>query len=53
MATLRIGTCSWKYDGMIYSLTQKGADLYVNANNHYEGSAPMTIEKISGQLGDG
>ena len=33
---------------MIYSLTQKGVDLYVNVNNHYEGSAPLTIEKLKG-----
>ena len=35
---------------MIHSLTHKDVDLYVNVNNHYEGSAPLTIEKIRGQL---
>jgi hypothetical protein len=27
----RIGTCSWKY---------------VNVNNHYEGSGPLTIQRL-------
>lgn len=35
---------------MIYSLTQKNVDLYVNVNNHYEGSAPLMIEKIKKSL---
>jgi len=35
---------------MIYFLTQKDVDLYVNVNNHYEGSAPLTIEKIKMEL---
>ena len=35
---------------MIYSLTQKDVDLYLNINNHYEGSAPLTIEKLKQQL---
>ncbi|MFN2312292.1 MAG: DUF72 domain-containing protein [Spirochaetia bacterium] len=26
---------------------QRGHDVYLNVNNHYEGSAPLTIEKIS------
>jgi len=34
---------------MIYSLRRKEVDLYVNVNNHYEGSAPLTIEKIKRQ----
>lgn len=25
-------------------------DLYINVNNHYEGSAPLTIEKIRGMI---
>jgi uncharacterized protein YecE (DUF72 family) len=36
---------------MIYSLTQKNVDLYVN--NHYEGSAPFTIERIKEELKKG
>ena len=31
---------------MIYYLKNKKVDTYVNVNNHYEGSAPLTIEKI-------
>ncbi|MDP3683463.1 MAG: DUF72 domain-containing protein [Ignavibacteria bacterium] len=31
---------------MINTLRQKEIDLFVNVNNHYEGSAPLTIEKI-------
>jgi uncharacterized protein YecE (DUF72 family) len=35
---------------IIYSLTQKDVDLYINVNNHYEGSAPLTIEKLKQHL---
>lgn len=35
---------------MINVLRQKEIDLFVNVNNHYEGSAPLTIEKIKNQL---
>ncbi|MCK9425973.1 MAG: DUF72 domain-containing protein [Ignavibacteriaceae bacterium] len=35
---------------IIYSLTQKDVDLYLNVNNHYEGSAPLTIAKLKQQL---
>lgn len=31
---------------MIMSIQEKNTDLYLNVNNHYEGSAPLTIEKI-------
>ncbi len=31
---------------MINSLIAKDSNLYVNVNNHYEGSAPLTIKKI-------
>ena len=31
---------------MIKDLNSKGVDIYLNINNHYEGSAPLTIEKI-------
>ena len=31
---------------MIKDLNNRGVDVYLNVNNHYEGCAPMTIEKI-------
>ncbi len=31
---------------MIKDLQNRGADVYLNVNNHYEGCAPLTIEKI-------
>lgn len=31
---------------IIYYLKNKKVDTYVNVNNHYEGSAPLTIRKI-------
>ena len=31
---------------IIYYLKNKKVDTYVNVNNHYEGSAPLTIKKI-------
>ena len=31
---------------MIKDLNNRGVDIYLNINNHYEGSAPLTIEKI-------
>ena len=31
---------------MIQELQNKEVDLFVNVNNHFEGSAPLTIEKI-------
>jgi len=33
--------------GMVTELLERGADVYVNVNNHYEGSAPLTIDRIS------
>lgn len=35
---------------MIKSILTKNVDLYVNVNNHYEGSAPLTIKKIKKML---
>ena len=35
---------------MINYLQNKKVDLYVNVNNHFEGSAPLTIEKINNIL---
>ena len=31
---------------MIKDLNNRGVDVYLNVNNHYEGCAPMTIEKV-------
>ena len=31
---------------MVEDMIRAGLDVYVNVNNHYEGSAPLTIEKI-------
>jgi len=31
---------------MIMDLLDQGATVYLNVNNHYEGSAPLTIERI-------
>jgi len=36
---------------MIEDLLGRGLDVYVNVNNHYEGSAPLTIERIRKLLG--
>lgn len=35
---------------IIKNLDSKSLDVYVNVNNHYEGSAPRTIQKIKDQL---
>jgi hypothetical protein len=32
--------------GMVNDMTQQGFQVFINVNNHYEGSAPKTIEKI-------
>jgi uncharacterized protein YecE (DUF72 family) len=37
--------------GMIDRLLGQGFEVYLNVNNHYEGSAPLTIEKLRGLLG--
>jgi uncharacterized protein YecE (DUF72 family) len=31
---------------MLQDLMSRGVNVYVNVNNHYEGSAPLTIERI-------
>ncbi len=36
---------------MIKELQNNEVDLFVNVNNHFEGSAPLTIEKIKKNLG--
>ena len=35
---------------MISKLIHKEVDIYLNVNNHYEGSAPLTIERITNKL---
>lgn len=35
-----------KISEIIYYFKQKKVDTYINVNNHYEGSAPLTIKKI-------
>ena len=35
---------------IIEDIRSKNLDLYVNANNHYEGSAPLTLERIKARL---
>lgn len=36
-----------KIPGMVNYLNNKKVDVYVNVNNHYEGSAPLTIKKLN------
>jgi uncharacterized protein YecE (DUF72 family) len=31
---------------MVRDLLERGIDVYLNVNNHYEGSAPLTIERL-------
>jgi uncharacterized protein YecE (DUF72 family) len=35
---------------MIKEFQAKEIDLFVNVNNHFEGSAPLTIKKIQREL---
>lgn len=35
-----------KIVGVLKDLQTRDVDIYMNVNNHYEGSAPLTIEKI-------
>lgn len=37
---------------MVEDLLAHGLNVYLNVNNHYEGSAPLTIERIQSLLGD-
>jgi len=39
-----------KITKIIKDLDSKNLDVYVNVNNHYEGSAPRTIQRIKNQL---
>jgi uncharacterized protein YecE (DUF72 family) len=36
---------------MTHSLIAQGVDVFLNVNNHYEGSAPLTIDRIREILG--
>jgi len=38
---------------MVQDLLDAGVDVYLNVNNHYEGCAPLTIERIEAMLGIG
>ncbi|MBN1401790.1 MAG: DUF72 domain-containing protein [Anaerolineae bacterium] len=35
---------------VVTDLAGQGVDVYVNVNNHYEGSAPLTIERLAQRL---
>lgn len=35
---------------VIRELLNRGVEVYLNVNNHYEGSAPLTIERIEEML---
>ncbi len=37
---------------MIDDMLSRGSEVYVNVNNHYEGSAPLTIEALREKLSD-
>jgi uncharacterized protein YecE (DUF72 family) len=37
---------------IIKELEERKIDVYLNINNHYEGSAPLTIQKIQEMLGN-
>ena len=32
---------------LVSDLVDNGVNVYLNVNNHYEGSAPLTIERLS------
>jgi uncharacterized protein YecE (DUF72 family) len=36
---------------MVEDLLDQGLDIYLNVNNHYEGSAPLTIDRLRELLG--
>ena len=38
---------------VVNDLLQRGHQVFINVNNHYEGSAPRTIEKIKALLQPG
>ena len=39
-----------KIAGIVNDLVDNGVNVYLNVNNHYEGSAPLTIERLSNLL---
>lgn len=39
-----------KIADMIYDLTSRKVEVYLNINNHYEGSAPLTIKRLEQHL---
>ena len=36
---------------LVEDLLDQGVDVYLNVNNHYEGSAPLTIDRLRKLLG--
>ena len=42
-----------KLGELLKTLAEMDTEVFVNVNNHYEGSAPLTIEKIQSLLKDG
>jgi uncharacterized protein YecE (DUF72 family) len=36
--------------GMTRELLEAGVDVWVNVNNHFEGSAPLTVERLRSLL---
>jgi len=36
--------------GIVKEQVKKGKKVIVNVNNHYEGCAPLTIQKIEGKI---
>ena len=39
-----------KICSMVIQLLERDVDVYLNVNNYYEGSAPLTIQKIRNLL---
>ena len=37
---------------MLKYLNKKGVDVFINVNNNYEGSSPLTIKKIQDKLNE-
>lgn len=37
---------------LVSDLVDNGVNVYLNVNNHYEGSAPLTIKRLSRLMGD-
>jgi uncharacterized protein YecE (DUF72 family) len=38
--------------GMVKEMLSEGINVYVNVNNHYEGSAPLSIHRLLEFMGD-